>query len=606
MPRSNQTLIASRYRILRLLGEGGFGAVYLAQDNRLGNKQVALKESFDRSAEALDQFRLEAQILANLQHSNLPRVTDTFIEPDGCQFLVMDFIEGADLDHQIKTTNRPLPEAEAVRILCQVSEAVAYLHTRRPQPIIHRDIKLSNIKLTASGQAILVDFGIAKIYHPKKGTAKVAKAVSPHFSSPEQYVSKTDARSDVYSLGATLYCLVTAHLPQDGMERLLNDQLVAPTRYDPSLSPMLENIILKAMRLDPNLRYSNANQFLAALRGYRGGIAQPAQANQPAMAACPHCGNPTSPTARFCRRCGKALTITPPRQTPILQPPPVDPQLNFEIANLLLQKDEYQQALPRYLECLQSGFTHPAVYVNLALCYLALHRSTDALRVIDDGIRSHPNHLELLHEKALVCKIAGNQPEALRCARLLCQKDATKCSYAVLYGQLLMDSDQMDEAIRQLTHAVRLDASDFDAQSLLGQAYGRDGNLRQAASELNKAIKLDPQRPEPHMWLGIFHLEADKFSQAIKHFENALKVQKTLHIAHYYIGKAYLNMKEPRQAYAHFKTAVAMDDQDPDYFVAQALAAALMKDTNEARALVRRALALNPNHQDAIQLSNRL
>ena len=167
-----------RYRIVRLLGEGGYGAVYLVQDMRLDGKNVALKESFDSSPEAQQQFRLEASLLANLSHPNLPRVTDHFIEPTGRQYLVMDYVEGQDLTDLLLQRQTPVPERQAVMWMLQICQAVAHLHSQRPNPIIHRDITPPNVKITPAGQAVLVDFGIAKVYIPKKGTARIAKAVS--------------------------------------------------------------------------------------------------------------------------------------------------------------------------------------------------------------------------------------------------------------------------------------------------------------------------------------------------------------------------------------------------------------------------------------------
>jgi len=210
--------IQGRYCVVRLLGEGGFGAVYLVQDTRLGGRNLALKESFDSSAEAQKQFQLEANLLASLSHPNLPRVSDYFIEPTGRQYLVMDFVEGQDLAELIIKRRASVTESQALAWMIQVCEAVAYLHGQQPHPIIHRDIKPPNIKITPDGRAVLVDFGIAKVYEPHKGTARIAKAFSPGFSPVEQYTGRTDARSDVYALGATLYCMLTATVPPDAFQ----------------------------------------------------------------------------------------------------------------------------------------------------------------------------------------------------------------------------------------------------------------------------------------------------------------------------------------------------------------------------------------------------
>jgi len=164
-----------RYRIERVLGRGGFGAVYLALDERLG-VPCAVKENLILSSETERQFRREATLLATLRHPNLPRVTNHFIT-GGCQYLVMDYIEGEDLKERLRREGQ-IAEADAVQWALQVCEALTYLHTRNP-PVIHRDIKPANIKLNASGEAILVDFGLAKAGGAAQQTTTSAMGLTP-------------------------------------------------------------------------------------------------------------------------------------------------------------------------------------------------------------------------------------------------------------------------------------------------------------------------------------------------------------------------------------------------------------------------------------------
>lgn len=257
-------VLQGRYRITRLLGRGGMGAVYQAEDMRLGNRSVAVKENFDASAEAQAQFQLEATTLANLNHPNLPRVIDHFIEPSGQQYLVMDFVEGQDLQEVLDQRGRS-SEAQALPWIEQVCDALEYLHGQNP-PIIHRDIKPANIKITPSGKAMLVDFGIAKQFQPGQETMAAARAVTPGFSPPEQYGSaRTDARSDVYALAATLYCLLTGQVPPDAMDRLTGQRLIPPRQLNPAVSSATEAAILRAMELNPAGRPQSVREFRGML-----------------------------------------------------------------------------------------------------------------------------------------------------------------------------------------------------------------------------------------------------------------------------------------------------------------------------------------------------
>ena len=154
------TILEKRYRIVRLLSHGGMGAIYRGFDTNL-QMQVAIKENFFQTPHSIRQFEQEALILAHLHHPGLPRVIHHF-SSEGQQYLVMDYIDGEDLWEKVKRQGHPLTEAQALSYIIQVSDAVSYLHNQNP-PIIHRDIKPQNIKITSDNRAMLVDFGIAKI-----------------------------------------------------------------------------------------------------------------------------------------------------------------------------------------------------------------------------------------------------------------------------------------------------------------------------------------------------------------------------------------------------------------------------------------------------------
>src|SRR5881227_1246925 len=212
--------LQGRYRILRQLGQGGMGAVYEAVDERL-DTTVALKETFFAEEKLRKQFEREARLLARLHHPALPRVSDHFSESDG-QFLVMQFIPGDDLSEMMTRRRGPFPVDQVLTWADQLLDALDYLHTQDPQ-IIHRDIKPQNLKLTARGQIVLLDFGLAKgSVGPLTAITTSASifGYTPNYAPLEQIQGKgTDPRSDIYALGATLYHLVTNIKPPDALTR---------------------------------------------------------------------------------------------------------------------------------------------------------------------------------------------------------------------------------------------------------------------------------------------------------------------------------------------------------------------------------------------------
>lgn len=260
------TLLHKRYRIIEILGQGGMGSVYRAVDENLG-VDVAVKENLFTTDEYARQFRLEAVILANLRQPNLPRVTDHFVIGDQGQYLVMDYIEGEDLRQRMERQGN-IQEDEAILLGASICDALSYLHTRKP-PILHRDIKPGNVKITPEGHIFLVDFGLAKVLHGNQATTTGARAMTPGYSPPEQYgTARTDPRTDIYSLGATLYASLTGIIPEDGLARAMDNTQLTPLRKRNSkISRRLAAAIEKAMGIDPADRFQTAEEFKRALLG---------------------------------------------------------------------------------------------------------------------------------------------------------------------------------------------------------------------------------------------------------------------------------------------------------------------------------------------------
>jgi serine/threonine protein kinase/Tol biopolymer transport system component len=258
------TLLHERYRIVEILGQGGMGSVYRAVDENLG-VDVAVKENLFTTDEYSRQFRLEAVILAGLRHPNLPRVSDHFAVGDQGQYLVMDFIEGEDLRQRMERL-ATITEDDAIMVGAAMCDALSYLHTRKPC-ILHRDLKPGNVRISPDGSIFLVDFGLVKLVQGPQATTTGARAMTPGYSPPEQYGgARTDPRTDVYSLGATLYAALTGVIPEDGLARAMDNVRLTPLRKrNPRVSRRIAAAIEKAMAVDPADRFQTADDFKQAL-----------------------------------------------------------------------------------------------------------------------------------------------------------------------------------------------------------------------------------------------------------------------------------------------------------------------------------------------------
>lgn len=256
-------ILQNRYRIEESLGRGGFGSVYRAWDSNL-ERFCAIKENLITSPDAQRQFMREATTLSNLSHPNLPRVIDHFIIPGQGQYLVMDYVAGEDLEATLGRRELVTLD-EASDWVLQVTDALIYLHRQKP-PIFHRDIKPANIRLTPDGRAMLVDFGLVKVDEPNQKTTMGARAITPGYAPPEQYGrGSTDARSDLYALGATFYALLTGHEPLESVSRLTGKNLPPACDVNPNVPQPVSNVIEQVMSLEPSARFSSAIEFRDAL-----------------------------------------------------------------------------------------------------------------------------------------------------------------------------------------------------------------------------------------------------------------------------------------------------------------------------------------------------
>ena len=260
-----QSMLSGRYIVLCKVGQGGFGAVYQAADARITGKTWAVKEMSDTAIadplerqQAVKAFRREAQVLSQLSHPNIPRVTDFFSER-GKQYLVMEFVDGETLEEKLAGQGGALSEAQVLPWAEQLCDVLEYLHSQRP-PVIFRDLKPPNVMIDHDDNVKLIDFGIVRFFQPGKSKDTV-RLGTPGYAPPEQHgKGQTDARSDIYALGATLHYLLTGCDPG-----------LTPFRFEPvrrlnkTISAQMEGVVMRAVEQDPARRWSSVAKMRQAM-----------------------------------------------------------------------------------------------------------------------------------------------------------------------------------------------------------------------------------------------------------------------------------------------------------------------------------------------------
>lgn len=598
------TVLDGKFKIVQILGEGGMGTVYKVE--QVGTPPgtppyyYAVKELLispntseeDRRA-AIDRFNKEIALLRGLKHPRIAALTLPFQER-GNYYFVMEFVPGRSLETILEQTKGPLPEEQVIRWMVQVCEALTYIHTRNP-PIILRDLKPGNIMITLDDEVQLIDFGIARRFDPHKRTntenlGTISYASPEHLGSitmPGQRRSvqnpgklvQTDARSDIYSLGATMYHLLTNYEPDPiqtparGSILAKNPRLrtvqVGNTRVCP-----VEQVIIKAMQQDPAQRFQNAEAMRVALMQCLPGNAAPATVQIPAMSPnativvpahsgtssaggiiCPKCGFQNRPGAKFCKRDGQPLvqgaSIAPPRAPAVrapIQSRPVRPTYSAP-ASQPIKARPVQRPQPIQARPVQSA------------------SSTNNGSVVS-APPAAPLRARPVTNAASVATVAKATATAT-------SNTTGNASAAYRAGLQQLTSKNYAAAIQQFKLAQSQGGATYDVLYNLGRAY------RQYAQSVRESDR---------------NLYTENMKHAAEYFTEALKQKSDAMDAQFQLGMCYRDMDLYSKAQAAFQQALKLAPNDSAVYYQLGLIASEQGSTRDAENYWRKGLDISPNH----------
>jgi len=599
------TVLAQRYRVIEQLGEGGMGSVYKAEDLRLPGKLWAIKElqgdAFTSPADlndAIRRFDTEIATMARLSNPQIPAVVDRFTE-GGQHYFVMEFIPGRSLERMLNATRAPLDEVEVLHWMIQVCDVLNYLHSQQP-PIILRDLKPGNIMVTPTGEVKVIDFGIARTYKFGK-TTNTENLGTITYASPEHLgqTGQTDARSDIYSLGATMYHLLTAQEPMP-METPAPGSML---RRNPRLSPAVEQVVIKAMQLDPARRFQSAlamqnalraclppgSSPLPAARAMTSGVVAPLSAPQPALTPhppiqrmdqgswskvhgagpiCPLCGFVNRPGAKFCSRDRVPLTpdATPSKGSAI----PVAGNSGTPTAAALAayqrgvaasQSGRWAEAAQHLRQAIALGHSDYDTHFRLGICYRRLKQLPEAIIEFQQATRFRQD-AEAYFQMGTSYRELKLYPQAraaLNQARQLAPTDP-----AVFYqlGLISLEEGMLAQAEAELQAGLQLDPRHYLLRYTLGEVQSMRGNWPAAIATLKQAADDSHNQPEVWLKLGEVYLKAGEYQAAIQALQQARRLQPSSADVYSLLASAYNKLGKKRQAKDAANRALQLDPND--------------------------------------------
>jgi serine/threonine protein kinase/Tfp pilus assembly protein PilF len=583
------TVLDGKFKVVQILGEGGMGTVYKVE--QLGTPPgtapyyYAVKEllidphtSEEEQKTAIERFNKEIALLRGLKHPRIAAFSVSFQEK-GRHYFVMEFVPGRTLEKMLEDTKGPLPLDQVVVWMMQVCEALSYIHTLNP-PIILRDLKPGNIMVTNKNDVQLIDFGIARQYNPSKRTntenlGTISYASPEHLGSitaPGQRRSaqnpgrlvQTDARSDIYSLGATMYHVLTNYEP-DPIQTPLASSIVAK---NPRVNTITEQVIIKAMQQDPAKRFQNAEAMRVALQQCLPNQVVPTTVQIPALSSphatiivntngsapvltqgviCPKCGFPNRPGAKFCKRDGQ----------PLVQGVAMASPQRSIVARPVIQTRPAQSVPPP--QPIRARPVQPAQAVPPSQPIRARpvqSAPSNALPVRSQPIRARP--VQSTQTPSAGSNGNVSDPQAV-----------------YREGLQLLTSKKFSEAIARFKLVQGQGNASYDVLYNLGRAYRQYG---QSVRDSDRKL----------------------FSQnmilAAEYFEEALKVKKEAPDSAFQLGLCYRDLDLPVKATNAFKKARALTPMDSAIYYQLGLVALELGTYREAEAYLKDGLKINPDH----------
>ncbi len=651
-------ILDRKFKIVKVLGEGGMGTVYKVELlDRPGN-YCAVKEllinpstSEEERKTAIERFNKEIDLLFGLKHPRIPSFMLSFQER-GNYYFVMEFVPGKSLDKILEENKGPLNEEDVIKWMMQVCEALTYIHSRNP-PIILRDLKPGNVMLTDSGDVQLIDFGIARRFDPNKRT-NTENLGTISYASPEHLGSitdrgqrrsaqnpgklvQTDARSDIYSLGATMYHLLTNYEP-DPIQTPATGSILAKNprlrtvRVNNTVICPIEQVIIKAMQQNPAQRFQSAEAMRTALQHCLPNFAPPTTVQIPAVASsnatvlvqssgliCPRCGFQNRPGAKFCKRDGQPLlhgATTVPPQPRVQLPAPRQP--------IQAQPAQPRPIVPQPIRARPVAVSTPpagdsAAAYRLGLQYLNNKNFAESVNQFKRALAFGNPSYDVLYNLGRAYRQYGQSAR---------EKDRK------------LFTDNLRLAAEQFEEAIRLKPDALDALFQLGMCY-RDMDLYpQSAATFKKAQQLAPRDPAIYYQLGMVAVEQGFRGEAEKYFLEGLKItpdhaliltslghlyveleqpnsaievllqatrrEPNLPDGWYELGRAYMKVRNWKSALNALDMARQLNPDASTIYSAMAACYQKMNKKTEAKKKTNEALQLDPNNSEAIRLQRQL
>jgi tetratricopeptide (TPR) repeat protein len=590
-----QTLLANRYQLLSCIGQGGMGAVYKAADTRFNNRPVAIKEMSTsglpaaRLQEAEEAFEREAHLLADLLHPNLPRIYEHFAENDR-SYLVMDFIDGQTLEEYLaKIGGKPLPVDQVMKWAEQLCDVLSYLHSHQP-PIVFRDLKPANVMISENGHIYLIDFGIARIFKPGKQHDTVALG-SPGYAAPEQYgKAQSTPRSDIYSLGALLHCLLTGADPSE------QPFFFRPaSQLNPAVNPSLEFLLKQMLEMDSERRPVNAQAVWQALEQ---ASANKVTSNSLAMATITPTTTTYATTDPLLTQAYRAYTQRSLDEA-------------IKLYSRALQKDnknplawqgygltqgsrlQHQDALTSFERALQLDPSLIASWNGKGTALSRLRRHQEALVSFERAIELDPNNAASWNGKGATLNALGRPAQALDAFEMALRLDPRLVQAWNNKGLVLNEMGRYSEAQKAFEESLDLDRNNAHALFGKGQALYAQRRLKQGLQYFDMALAIDDTFAEAWSRRGNVLDELGNYNAALNSYDRALRLNPRLATAWNGKGGVLRQLGQPFEALKAYNYALDIDQKYALAWNGKGNAHYTLGNFSEALNAYQRALQLN-------------